>query len=323
MTRQTRYFILGSLTTLAVGLAAGVIAFYGGIPGLASAGSASLAGDFEYLPPTASVVAYADVRQVMTSDLRQRIRALEPRGDRGKQEFEQRTGIDIDSDLDRVVACLGPDADRSSGPAGALVLARGRFDEVKIEALVREQGGRVEEYRGTRLLHRPERKGALGLAFVEPGLLAVGGVEMVRLAIDSKRSGRNIRSDAELMKLVDEVDDGDLWAVGRFDALTRQGHVPPDVASRLPALTYFSATGRVNGGVSGMVSARARDEQAATNLRDVVRGILALAQLQAGANAEIKSLVDSLQLGGTGSTVSLSFSVPADALDMLARAHGK
>ena len=33
-----------------------------------------------------------------------------------------------------------------------MVLARGRFDEVKIEALMREHGAHVEDYSGRRLI---------------------------------------------------------------------------------------------------------------------------------------------------------------------------
>ena len=54
-----------------------------------------------------------------------------------------------------------------------LVLARGRFDEVRIEGLVRDQGGSVEDYKGSRLLVQEEKK--LAVVFLEPGLVAIGG----------------------------------------------------------------------------------------------------------------------------------------------------
>ena len=43
-----------------------------------------------------------------------------------------------------------------------------------------------------------------------------------------------------------------------------------------------SVSGHVNGGLRGIVRAETRDDEAANNLRDVVRGFLALAKLQAG-----------------------------------------
>ena len=87
--------------------------------------------------------------------------------------------------------------------------------------------------------------------------------------------------------------------------------------SRLPAITWFSASGRVNGGISGVVRAETRDEAAAQNLRDVVRGFMALGKLQAGSKPEVQTMLQSLELGGEGKTVSLSFSVPAEIFDSL------
>ncbi|PYR32675.1 MAG: hypothetical protein DMF92_01275 [Acidobacteria bacterium] len=66
--------------------------------------------------------------------------------------------------------------------------------------------------------------------------------------------------------------------------------------------------------------AEAGDEEAAKNLRDVVRGLLALARLQAGSGPEFQGLLQSLELGGAGKTVALSFDVPAQVFDLLGAA---
>src|SRR6202035_1954480 len=89
--------------------------------------------------------------------------------------------------------------------------------------------------------------------------------------------------------------------------------------ARLPAITWFSATGMVNDGISGIVRAETRDDESANNLRDVVRGFLALGKLQATSRPELQALVQSLELGGSGKTVALSFSVPAAVFDLI---HG-
>ena len=71
-----------------------------------------------------------------------------------------------------------------------------------------------------------------------------------------------------------------------------------------------------------MFKAEARDEAAAQNLRDVVRGFLAMARLQAGSRPGLQQMVDSLQLSGEGKTVALSFNIPSeffDALEAMAR----
>ena len=62
------------------------------------------------------------------------------------------------------------------------------------------------------------------------------------------------------------------------------------------------------------------DEDAAKNLREVVRGFLALARLQAGSKPEFQAFLQSLELGGAGKTVALSFDVPAQLFDLLGAA---
>src|SRR5436190_8020698 len=327
MVNRTRYFVIASLLVLGVGLGTGLVAFYVGFP----AGAFQRRGpeELQYIPRDASLIAYADVHEIMTSDLRQKLRKLIPLDSQdGQREFQDHTGINIETDIDRVVACGRADSSRDDLRGGSgMVLARGRFDEVKIESLMRERGAHVEDYRGKRIVvssvgMHPE---AFGVAFVEPGLIAVGSAALVHTAIDLHQGGDNPQTgvasatgNEELMNLVHSLDAGNAWAVGRFDALTARARLPQGVAERLPAITWFSASSHIDGGVSGVIRAEARDDEAANNLRDVVRGFLALAKMQAGSRPDVQAMIQSLELGGTGKTVALSFTVPAQVFDAIA-----
>jgi hypothetical protein len=320
VTKGTRYFILGALATMGVGLTAGLVAYYSGFPLGALAQSESRV-ELQYVPRDAALVAYANVRDVMASDLRRRLRDVGPDGrTRAQEEFERRTGINIETDLERVVACVMPPAGDPSDDA-ALVLARGRFDFARLEALAREHGGSIAEYKGRRIVtHRGDAADRpMAMGFIEAGLIALGSDRLVRQAIDLAGGGENVTSNAELMRLVDEIDEGNAWAVGRFDALTESGRLPEAVIGKLPPITWFSASGTVNGGVRGMVRAEAKDEAAAQNLRDVVRGFMALVKMQAGAQPAADAVVKSLELGGTGRSVSLSFTVPSEVIEAAAK----
>jgi hypothetical protein len=281
--------------------------------------------ELQFVPSSASLVAYANVHEVMTSDLRQRLRAAVPAQGDGQREFQERTGINIETDIDRVVAYVVPEGEPGSNlPGSGLVLARGRFDEVKIEALMREHGAEVEDYRGKRLVVAPAGQGhpSLALAFLEPGLVAVGGDSQVRLAVDLSGGGASITTNAEMMDLITALDSGNAWAVGRFDLLVSQAKLPSGVAERLPPITWFSASANIDGGLSAALRAEALDEQSGNNLRDVIRGFMALAKLQAGSTPQIEALVNSLQLGGAGKTVEMSFDVPTEVIDALAALAG-
>jgi hypothetical protein len=208
------------------------------------------------------------------------------------------------------------------------MLARGRFNEVKIEALMREHGAQVESYKGKRLIvtaAAPRKDGGKSepvvIAFIEPGLVAMGNPQLVRGAIDLQQGGPTVTSNAEVMRLVRSVDGSNAWAVGRLDALRSTAKLPPAFADRLPAITWFSVSGHVDTGLNGIIRAEAADENAANNLRDVVRGMVAMAKLQAAANPAMQALAESLQTASEGRTVSLSFTLSGDVLDTLSAAQ--
>ena len=310
-----------SLLILLIGVGTGLVAYYVGFPTSASQ-RAGGPEDLKFLPRNATLVAAVKVTDLMTSKFRDRLRQALPEKPSGQQDFENETGINIETDIDSIVAALAPD--------NGIVVARGRFNSVKIEALMREHGALVEDYKGVRLIvaEAPKNtdsspgihKNGLSVAFVESGLVAIGSPMLVRNAIDLKSGGDNVTANEELMHLVESIDNGNVWAVGRFDALTGQARLPGDLAQRLPPITWFSASGHVDGGISGVLRAESRDEASAENLREVVRGFLALAKMQAGSRPEILAMVQSLQLGGTGKTVALSFDVPEAVFDFLASA---
>ena len=328
MTKRTRYVLMGSVAILTVGLVAGMVAYFGGIPGaLAQAGPSEL----RYVPQDAVVVAYADVQQLMNSRFRHQVRELEPgETSRGQDEFHEATGINIERDVDYVLACMLP-ATAKPGATSGFVIAKGRFDRNRIETFITSKGGTSVTYRNKKVFTPPKhemvrdtgerRQGGFegALAFLDNEVVAFGTDGGVKRAIDLQFEGRNVSANQELYRMIKNVENGNAWAVGRFDVLTKNATLPEELASRIPPITWFSATGHVNGGVSGTLSVEAQDASAAENLRQVVQGFMALAKLQAGntKQAEMNAMVNSIQMSGTGNTVAVSFSVPAEALDLL------
>jgi hypothetical protein len=320
MTTKTRYFVVGSLVTLGLGLGVGLVAYSVGF----STSAFSRQGgpdELQFVPANAALVAYADVHDIMTSDLRQKVRSMLPMRENGQHEFQNQTGINIETDIDHVIAAVMPVGDQRSDrrTGSAIVLARGRFDQVKIEALMREHGAKVEDYKGSRLVvgDAQDGKPSVSLAFLEPGLVAVGTSGLIRGAVDLKSGGSSIATNDEMMGLIRDLDSGNAWAAGRFDALTSQAKLPAGVAQQLPSITLFSASAHIDSGIRGTLRAESRDEDSANSMRDLVRGFLALAKMQSSSRPELGALVQSLQLGGTGKTVSLSFDLPAVAIDAL------
>lgn len=312
MTKRTRYAIATASMIVVTGLCTGLVAYYsGGLPLLANRTASE---DMSYIPADSSVVAYANVRDIMNSEFRQKLRQVMPTGE-GRNEFLEETGIDLERDVTSVVAAFTGTPDGKSGPEqNAVILVRGVFNQAQVVASATQRGATAGDYKGKQVISMHDS----GVAFLEPGLVAVGGEQALHRAIDA-HAGANVTSNTEVMRLINDVDpSANAWAVGKMDDMQKVAGLPAEVKAQLPTVQWFAVTGHVNGGVSGSIKAEARDEQAAENLRAVVNGGLALARLQMGHDNKLDAIINSLQMSGTGKTVGLSFSLPSDVIDMLA-----
>ncbi len=331
MSKLTRYFLIGSIGFLIVGLSIGVVAYYnGGLTALTRSGPDEL----QFVPANATVVAYANVHKIMSSEFRQRLKQLEgTKGEPGQQEFRNETGIDIENDIGSVMGYMTTEGGTEPTHTG-VVIAKGRFDGQRIGDLVRQKGGTVGEYGKNKHVFmtfgnagRPEGAGAL--AFVTANEVALGSADAVRRTIDIVENGaqaNDVTHNEKMMGLIGQVDTGTAWVVGRFDALRSQAHLPEQVASQIPAISWLSASTNINGGISGHLSVEAADAKAAENLLSVVQGLKGLAALQARSNnvpSQMQQVLDSLQFTQSDSTLTLTFSLPSEMLDALtALGHG-
>lgn len=312
MTRSTRYFMAGSAAVLTAGLCTGLVAYYGG--GFQAVSASSGPTELAYIPADAAVIAYADVSDIMNSELRQRIKAAMPMHEKGQEEFQRDTGIDIERDIQYVVAAVTP------GTKNALLVVRGSFNPTLLESLAREHGGVVETYREKRLISKPEvAHGSSGtLAFLEPGLLAIGETATIKRAIDAQLSASSVTGNDEIMTLVKDIAQShNAWAVGRFDVLASQAKLPEQIARQIPPVKWFAAASHINGGVSGLVRVEANDNDAAELLRRQVNGALAFGEMMGRSDVRAAAALKSIQMGGSGKTVELSFSMPAEFLEMV------
>ena len=313
MKRRTRVFLFAAAGVLIASMATGLVAW-------ATRVSAAAATDeLAYVPATALMVAYADVRGLMNSPFHERIRQLQRTSPAaGSDDLEARTGIRFETDIDGVlVASSGADAPRER-PDASLLIARGRFDAARIEGVMRSRGGQVDQYRDTRVVTLANATSDTALAFAEPGLLLFGPQASVRGALDAKAgTAPAIGSNREFMTLVNDVNDGTAWSVAKLDSASGVTPFPPALMNQLPPINWFAASGRVDTGLHGRVRAEARDIQSAESLRDVIQGFLALARLQGARDPAYRSMLDSVALTANGTSVSLSFDVTPAALDLL------
>jgi hypothetical protein len=322
---NNRRIVVASLLVTVVGLAA-ALALYLVSFSADQVSAQSEATEFRLVPGDAAFIGYADVRTVMDSPLRDRARDTLPLRDDGRRQFEAETGISVERDIDRVLAYLTPASpDSPETPPDGLVFARGRFEPSRIESLMRERGAIVETHGDRRVLVMEDplgtgtggATGAVALAFIEPGLAAVGTPRLVRNAVDQVNRGSEVPGSEEILIQARSVRNADVWAVGRFDALGGHTRLPDAVAGQLPPISWLSLSLRVRDGLGGVIQAIARDDASAEALREMVRGLLAFGQLQAPSGPAMERLIQSIELRGTGRTVELAFEAPAELLELI------
>ena len=326
MTKKTRYFVVGAGAVLVFGLGGGLIAYlaYNRVAGM----PAGVPPEMRYVPANASVVAFADVRAVMSSELRRSLMpSIDPESRKGRRMMNDFAGVDVEKQVSRVVAYVEPyDAAEPQTQATpdiprALLLVHGTFEPARLEEFIRERGGASDDYKGRKIFVHREHDHDVALGVVGTDLIAMGQADLVRGVIDvSQTNGlaKNITSNAEMMNLIRDNAGSTAWVVGQFDEIRRRMRLPNTVAQQVPPIRLVSVKANINGGVKATIRAEAGDKAAADQLRDVVRGFISLARLQGGAKPEIDGLLKSIELSGNDATVRLSLSVSPEALRVIA-----
>jgi hypothetical protein len=337
MTHRTRYFFSAAAVLLVAGIGVGLVAYYrisrqAVIP-------AGLPDELRYVPANAELVAYADVKTVMNSELRRELERSTMGPRRGRSDMHEFAGIDVEKQVNHIVAYLekidGASAAAESGksqPPRGLLIAQGTFEQAKVEQFLREHGGAIGDYHGKHIAIRQpmpadpadsadkersrqdRRVEEMAVGFLQPNLIALGHADLVRAAIDLSTNtspAANVTSNAEVMDLVRDAAGDTAWVVGHFEAVSRRIGVPAAMRQQVPPLRMVAAKARIDGGVKATIRAETADQAAADQVRDMIRGVLALIRLQAGAKPEMQELVKSIELGGRGSTVQLSFAMSA------------
>src|SRR4051812_44435485 len=114
MTQRTRYFFSIAAVLLVAGIGVGLVAFYR--TSRQAAIPAGLPDELRYVPATAELVAYADVKTVLNSELRRELERSTMGPRRGRSDMHELAGIDVEKQVDHIVAYLEK-IDSGSGAA--------------------------------------------------------------------------------------------------------------------------------------------------------------------------------------------------------------
>jgi hypothetical protein len=244
------------------------------------------------------------------------------------RELEEKTGLDPERDLDRVlIAGLG------NGKESGVVLAQGRFDRTKLARGLETEGRQGltwKSHGGTTVYLFNESASKPGaLAFLSDDTLLIGTQVAVETTLDNHAQGREaLRENVGLMTLVEKLKPGSaFWMVGDQSLLAQLPRSLPAPAAKrdrtdggsvsLPALKSLIVTGELDPQLALEIVGEASDAAAARNLADLARGFVALLSLQANQRPELKELAAAFSVATEANQVRLSARIPHEVLEAL------
>jgi ADP-ribose pyrophosphatase YjhB (NUDIX family) len=321
MTRS-RLAVLVSTVVVVSGLIAGLGALWLD-PARAAVGP--MPGEALILSADARFVMGFDVKRFTASPFYARYASQRGMKPEALRELEEKTGLDPARDVDQIVV-VGTRNGASGSPG--LALALGRFDLYKIGRALETEGKTAgHNVAGLSVyVFKEEDARSLALAFLDETALVFGPRADVEAAIGSRSRGETpFKKNTMLLGLVEKVRPGStFWMVGDQSLLAGMPtSVPAPGASgdgatiNLPALQALTVTGDLDPQVSLNVTGEAKDELAARNLADVVRGFVALMSLQSQQKPELQQLASAFTVATEANRVLVSARVPYEMLDAL------
>ena len=319
MTRS-RLVVFASMLVVGVGVVAGVGAVYLD-PARAAVGP--LEAEALALPADTRFVLGLDVKRFVASPFYGRFA-----GESGQArpdafgELQEKLGLDPERDLDRVVIAGRDPAGMKSDPGVALIT--GRFDRYKLgRAAESKPGVTTKNHQGTSMyLYNEERKGATAVAFLDDDTLALGSQAGVEAVIENRAKGSGgLRTNTALIALIETVKPGaTFWMAGDQAMLSRMPTSLPGAGGngmQIPALKSMVVTGDLDPVVALEITGETADAAAAQNLADIVRGLVAMASLQAQQKPEFKQLASAVSVTTEAQRVHVNARLPYELLEKL------
>ncbi len=329
---KSRLALLVATVVVVVGMLAGLGAF---VLNPARAAVGPLPAEALLLPADARFVMGFDVKRFTASHFYTRYAARPGMRPQAFGELEQKTGLDAARDVDQIIVA----GSSVGGDADLLALAIGRFDVAKLASAL-ESEGKVSPYRhegaAVWVFKDSPRKGeglrttTMALTSLGRGALLFGSQRRVETALDNRKRGLTpLRSNELVVRLAEKIRPGAaFWMVGDgslLDAMPKSLPAPGAPAGsgaslNLPALRSLSVTGDLDPLVSLAITGEARDEPSAGKLADVVRGLVALATLQAQQKPELQQLAAAISVATEANRVLVTARIPYELLDALSAA---
>ncbi|MBV9498554.1 MAG: hypothetical protein JO138_04205 [Acidobacteriaceae bacterium] len=297
------------------------------VAGSASMFAATDEGLLALVPGDAKIVTFVDANQARNSQFGQYLLKQTQANDQHFEEFVQETGFDPRRDLQSFMfESSGPTSDGTHGQWA--LLARGTFDQDRIQTLARQKGATVQTYQGVNILVGKGDHQQTAFAFPEIGLAVVGDLAAVRKILAN--NGTPTSLDPALNAEIEKASaNNDAWFAsslgGSFLGNQIKGETkdaPPQAVQALQSILESSGGIRFGSTIDLTFDALTRSPQDATSLADVVRFVASLLQMQRQKDpraAILAKALDNMDLTTTADRLHLGIAIPEQSLEQLAQ----
>jgi hypothetical protein len=245
--------------------------------------------------------------QLMASDLFQKLTAQQklPQLD----QFARDTGFDPRRDVREVLLV--------TGPAGVVLLARGRF------SLKQDPAPGMKLVRYGQYNIRADSSGANGFCILDSSLAAAGDVAAIEAALDEWQHGAHNGAQSLLADVASVSNQATLWGVSTGFADFLANNLPRagngiDFSSIFRGIESSWFTASVSSGFEAGIHCTTATEKDAISLRDTAKGLIGLGRLSVPENKpDLLRFWDGITVEQTGRSFAINADIPGDLIDQM------
>jgi hypothetical protein len=268
------------------------------------------------LPSDVSFVLGFDIKRLVASPLYERMSNAGGMKPSTLNELQKTTGIVPERDLKSFVM-----AGNTSGDAAMLVF--GKFDLALVGAALESDGKATKTTVGgipVYVAPGPKGKDQMSLALVSTEMLAIGSPARVEAMLAARAAkaqpflaGGKVAAAARSLGSLGAT--STFWMVGDGSLAKNVPGGPSGMP--MPALENLIMTGDFAPDFQVNITGQTSEASGATELANMLRGLIGLAAMQGGQKPELQALVSGLKVTSEGSKVTLSARIAYEVLDKL------
>lgn len=234
-------------------------------------------------------------------------------------EFVEKTGVDPEKHLERIILAIPPDVEETQEVAIAVF---GTFDREKILSAIEEEGEvETSTYEGLDVYSFTPEDEPMSMSFLAEGCIAFGGQESIKRMIElSKGKGESIEANAEMMDVLKDIHQEDMfWGAGLIPEGYKQKAMANPMTKSFASLRSIILSINAEKGFDFFMLSRSDVEEDAKLMADAMKGFVALGKMGVSEKPDILEVLDKIVVESKKNEVTISMQLSEELMDRLGK----